>query len=143
MDPRGESLPVLDGSELWRVRRREDIFVVTGPGVKATLPVQYVEVPFRGGGDGDFDMPVLLRELRARGLHSLFVEAGAHTASAFLAAGLVDRLYLFLAPKLLGRGLGWTSGMRLEKLEQAVRLKQVSIRPVGADFLLSARTYFQ
>lgn len=55
------------------------------------------------GGDG-LDLAALLRALHARGLSRLFVEGGGLTVSSFLAAGLLDRLHLTIAPVILGSG---------------------------------------
>ena len=42
--------------------------------------------------------------LRAEGLHSLFVEGGGVTVSRFLAAGVLDRLQVAVAPLIIGSG---------------------------------------
>lgn len=72
-----------------------------------------------------------------RGITSLLVEGGAATHSRFLEAGLVDRIELFIAPRILGEGLPWTtanlpgdplsptsewSGPHFTRLEDDVRL---------------------
>lgn len=58
-------------------------------------------VPVR---DGAFDLRALLALLERRGCDTVFVEGGGVTVSAFVAAGLVDRLHLAVAPLLLGDG---------------------------------------
>jgi riboflavin-specific deaminase-like protein len=50
-------------------------------------------------------MQTLLAALAARGLHRVFVEGGGITVSRFLAAGLLDRLHVTIAPLLLGDGV--------------------------------------
>lgn len=50
------------------------------------------------------DLRALLEKLRDRGLASIFVEGGGRTVSAFVAAGLVDRLQIAVAPLLTGAG---------------------------------------
>lgn len=50
------------------------------------------------------DLPGLLGLLRQRGCHCVLVEGGGVTVSAFLAAGLLDRLHLLVAPLLIGNG---------------------------------------
>ena len=50
------------------------------------------------------DLSVALRDLRGRGVRALLVEGGAGIAGAFLDADLVDRLVIFQAPVILGRG---------------------------------------
>lgn len=55
-------------------------------------------------GDGGLDLPALLRALELRGCRRLFVEGGGETVSSFLAAGLLDRLHIAIAPLIIGNG---------------------------------------
>lgn len=55
------------------------------------------------GPDG-VDAGDLLRVLRARGCHRIFVEGGGVTVSMFLEANLLDRLQIAIAPLLIGDG---------------------------------------
>ena len=55
------------------------------------------------GPDG-VDAGGVLRELRARGCHRIFVEGGGVTVSMFLEANLLDRLQIAIAPLLIGDG---------------------------------------
>ena len=69
----------------------------SGPGHAETLQVPH-------GADG-LDLAALLDALAARGLRRILVEGGGVTVSRFLAAGLLDRLHLTIAPLLLGSGI--------------------------------------
>ena len=75
--------------------------------------------------------------LAARGVQSVLIEGGAAIAGAFIKAGLVDRVALFVAPKLLGGGVGVSAGADLA-VARALRLGPISVRPVGPDLLLTA-----
>ncbi len=83
----------------------------------------------------------LRRTLRALALEhevqSLLVEGGATVHGAFIAAGLVDRVALFLAPRLIGGGVPIARGADLP-LDRALRLGPLSTRAVGADLLITA-----
>ena len=57
--------------------------------------------------------------VRADGVLDLLVEGGAHTAAAFLAAGLVDRLLLYRAPILIGGGAPALGDIGLMRLDDA------------------------
>jgi riboflavin-specific deaminase-like protein len=57
-----------------------------------------------GYEDGRLDLHDLVRQLRARGCARIFVEGGGVTVSAFLEAGLLDRLHIAVAPLLIGEG---------------------------------------
>ena len=75
--------------------------------------------------------------LAARGVQSVLIEGGAAIAGAFIAAGLIDRIALFVAPKLLGGGVAIAAGAGLP-VAGALRLGPISVRPVGPDLLLTA-----
>jgi riboflavin-specific deaminase-like protein len=68
----------------------------------STAAVEYV----RAARDGLVDLPAALAELHARkGVRTILCEGGPHLNGQLLAAGLVDELFLSLAPKLGGGGL--------------------------------------
>lgn len=86
------------------------------------------------------DLQILMRELAARQINHVWVEAGARLAGALLQAQLVDELILYLAPKLLGdsaRGLCVLPG--LERLEKAPQFVFSDVRRVGTDVCLHLR----
>ncbi len=58
-------------------------------------------IPFRAGR---FQLEALMAALHARRLNAVFVEGGGYTVSAFLEAGLLDRLQVAIAPLLIGAG---------------------------------------
>ncbi|HEY4212651.1 MAG TPA: RibD family protein [Steroidobacteraceae bacterium] len=53
---------------------------------------------------GHLDLEEVLEQLHARGCWRVFVEGGGVTVSAFLEAGLLDRLHVAVAPLLIGNG---------------------------------------
>ncbi len=64
----------------------------------------------------------ILRELHRRGVVHLLVEGGAYTVTEFLKAGLWDRLVVFEAPKLLGRGKG-IEDLGVRRVVDALKLR--------------------
>lgn len=73
-----------------------------------------------------------LARLAEEGVQSLLLEGGPTLATAFLAAGLVDRLMLFVAPAIAGSGPRF-----LGELPAARRLLHASAERLGDDVLLS------
>jgi diaminohydroxyphosphoribosylaminopyrimidine deaminase/5-amino-6-(5-phosphoribosylamino)uracil reductase len=71
-----------------------------------------------------------LRQLGEQEVQSLFLEGGPTLGAAFFAADLVDKLHLFVAPKLSGAGPSFVAPAR--------RLSRLSAQPVGEDVLLTA-----
>jgi diaminohydroxyphosphoribosylaminopyrimidine deaminase/5-amino-6-(5-phosphoribosylamino)uracil reductase len=74
-----------------------------------------------------------LRALAAEGVQSLLLEGGPTLARAFLEAGLVDKLLLFVAPTLSGDGPHLVAG-----LERPLRLSRLVSHQLGDDVLLVA-----
>lgn len=92
------------------------------------------------GEAGKIEPDDLLRELGRRGLTTLLVEGGSDVHRAFLAAGVVDELRLFLAPKVLGAdGLSWVGPLGLSSPDDAAPFQIVSVERSGQDVLLVAR----
>lgn len=87
---------------------------------------------------GAIDLPALLSDLYESGVKGLLVEGGAVTAGSFLRAGLVDRLELFMAPKLLGDGPSWLHGLELGALGDAPMARIRETRRVGSDLWIRA-----
>jgi len=77
-----------------------------------------------------------LRELRNRGIGSLMVEGGPNLAGQLLDEDLVDRLFWYQAPILLGRGLAAFSGKTATPLSDARRWVPTERRVLGESNLL-------
>ncbi len=90
------------------------------------------------GPDGRVDLPLLVRELGQLGLDSVMLEGGGTLNAAFLQAGLVDKLMLFMAPKLIGgrQALSFFEGQGAERLSQAISIDRMSVTPCGEDWLI-------
>lgn len=71
--------------------------------------------------------------LAEAGVQSLLLEGGPTLASSFMRAGLIDKLLVFVAPKLAGSGPALFAD-----LEEPVELRRLDTRPVGEDVLLTA-----
>ena len=84
------------------------------------------------------DLDALMAEVAARGWSTVLLEGGAHLAGAAIAARIVDRVAFFLAPKLLGGGLGALEGLVAPTMRSAIALENLSARPIGTDWLLEA-----
>jgi diaminohydroxyphosphoribosylaminopyrimidine deaminase/5-amino-6-(5-phosphoribosylamino)uracil reductase len=74
-----------------------------------------------------------LRALAAEGVQSLLLEGGPTLAGAFLRAGLVDKLLLFVAPLVSGAG-----PLLVDRLDAPLDLHEVTRRAVGRDLLVEA-----
>ncbi|HEU5064238.1 MAG TPA: dihydrofolate reductase family protein [Solirubrobacterales bacterium] len=95
-----------DTEMLVGLRTRFDA-VMIGAGTKRAEGYENVSrrlVVVESGPGGRVDLPALLRELRGEGVRALLCEGGPTLHGALQAAGLVDELFLTIAPKLSGGG---------------------------------------
>jgi diaminohydroxyphosphoribosylaminopyrimidine deaminase/5-amino-6-(5-phosphoribosylamino)uracil reductase len=74
-----------------------------------------------------------LEGLASEGVQTLLLEGGPTLASAFLAADLVDKLLVFVAPTIAGEG-----GGPVAALPEPKALSRLTAEPVGEDVLLTA-----
>jgi diaminohydroxyphosphoribosylaminopyrimidine deaminase/5-amino-6-(5-phosphoribosylamino)uracil reductase len=88
------------------------------------------------GTAGAVDLDALCARLAHEGRHDVLVEGGATLASALADRGLVDELWLFVAPRLLGAGArAWAFGDRATDLAGAWRLERAVAFASGPDEL--------
>ena len=87
--------------------------------------------------DGRISPAAVLRNLASREVQSVLVEGGSRIHGAFIAAGLVDSVALFLAPRLVGSGVPVVEGPGLDWRKPAT-LGPMSVRALGEDILLTA-----
>ncbi len=91
------------------------------------------------GGDGRVDLRSLRSAMASRGWCDVLLEAGGTLAEAFHAAGLIDRMWVFVAPKVIGGRAAPTpmDGCGLSGLiADAHRLTNVRVRRYGDDIAI-------
>jgi diaminohydroxyphosphoribosylaminopyrimidine deaminase/5-amino-6-(5-phosphoribosylamino)uracil reductase len=139
LDPGLESLRA--GSKLLVPGGGRTVFVC-GPGgagarteLALALGVELWEVP-SDGAEG-LDLGMFLKRAAGEGFSSILVEGGAATVTSFMKARVVDKICLFAAPKLMGSGLSWMGDAALGGLEKGPSIKEIAVRKIGPDVLMS------
>ena len=87
--------------------------------------------------EGHVDLREAISALDSIGVQSILVEAGQQLGSAFLREGLVDKVELFLAPKLLGNGTRSIIDLGIFTMRDICVLKDVTWQQIGQDMLLT------
>ena len=83
---------------------------------------------------GRFDLAAVLALLAERKINEVQVEAGATLAGAFLTAGLVDELLLYVAPVMLGeRARPLFDSLHIDEMTERLDMRIVETRRIGGD----------
>jgi diaminohydroxyphosphoribosylaminopyrimidine deaminase/5-amino-6-(5-phosphoribosylamino)uracil reductase len=92
--------------------------------------------------DGRVSLPALLDELGKRGMLSLLVEGGAEVHASLFAEGLVDKVYAYVAPRLIGgkEAPGPLAGLGVEHLAGSTQLRGVDFARLGDDLMITGYT---
>lgn len=87
--------------------------------------------------DGHIDLREGFKLLGEKGITSVLVEGGQQLSSALVRQGLVDKLELFIAPKILGAGTRSFIDIGVNKMNEITDLKDVEWNRIGNDILLT------
>ena len=90
------------------------------------------------GDDTRVDLPSLLNHLGSRGVVNLLVEGGGSVHGAFFDKGLVDKVYAFVAPLIVGgeTSLSPVEGLGVAVMANAWRLADIRTQQIGQDWLI-------
>jgi diaminohydroxyphosphoribosylaminopyrimidine deaminase/5-amino-6-(5-phosphoribosylamino)uracil reductase len=86
--------------------------------------------------DGRPDLPAILRRLGELEITSVMVEGGATVNWTALATDVVDKVFLYYAPKILaGTGsIPFAAGTGFRHMNQAAQVKDLHLHRFGEDF---------
>jgi diaminohydroxyphosphoribosylaminopyrimidine deaminase / 5-amino-6-(5-phosphoribosylamino)uracil reductase len=104
------------------------------PSLQAHLREQGVEVIALA----ELSVAAAMQELFDRGHSTLLWECGGRLAAAALAAEAVQKVWAFIAPKIIGGDGGFSpvADLHFSQMAQAIDLADMTIRPIGPDYLL-------
>ncbi len=90
-----------------------------------------------------FDGRPLLRDVLSRagneGITHVLIEGGGALAASAIRDRLIDRLMVFIAPSILGKGIASVDDLGIKRMADAVRLDEVDVEWTGPDLFYTAR----
>lgn len=132
-------------SQLMREARRVPLTVVVSRAAPRastdTLQAHGAEVIVAPGENETARVRAALVQLGGAGITSILLEGGPHLAGAFLDAGEIDEMRLFVAPIVLGGRTARSTleGEGVETIAEAARALSLDCESLGEDLLISAR----
>ena len=92
--------------------------------------------------DGVIDLRAITAKAAQHGAISMLIEGGRTLAAAALRDRIVDELCVYVAPCLIGDGIGSIGDLGVDELTQAVKLEQIRTRRLGSDLLYTANVRY-
>jgi len=86
---------------------------------------------------GKIDLVKFLKKAGQEGIASILVEGGKEIFTSFLKHRLVDKIYCFISPKILGKGLETFGDLGIKRITDSLKLKEVELKKLSKDFLIT------
>lgn len=88
--------------------------------------------------NGRVDIKELLKDLAKRGAANVLIEGGGEVIASAFEAKVVDKIYFFISPKIIGGRQAVTSveGAGVDRVGKAIKIKKAAIHKLGGDFMI-------
>ncbi len=146
LDPQGR-VPL--SAKVFQNQRNQQTLLATSEDMNrdkaAQLEKRGVHIWRSGRGNGPVDLRELLGYLGLQGCDSVLAEGGAAVHGSLLDGGLVDRVYAFVAPRLIGGSAapGPVGGEGRTQMAHAVELTDRTTEKLGPDILITGTPRFE
>ncbi|MBD3245451.1 MAG: bifunctional diaminohydroxyphosphoribosylaminopyrimidine deaminase/5-amino-6-(5-phosphoribosylamino)uracil reductase RibD [Candidatus Omnitrophica bacterium] len=125
----------------------EKVFLVTEQNplrVKKRLPPKVTVIHLSRRKDGSFSLTRVLRVLYRSGICSVFVEGGGYTLGACFQQKIVDRVYFYYAPKVIGgmNAPGSVGARGYGSLRRVPQIKEITLNRIGQDILCEGTVHY-
>ncbi len=145
------SLNIPLNARLFRNAKAVYIFTPAGPAKRGILPGKLNQFKNKAeviGIDGlgeSLNLKDVLKKLYSLGVMSLFVEGGGSVLGGFFDSKLVDKLYVFIAPKIMGKkqALASISGRGDISVNNLAEINNPQVTSLGKDYLFSGYPVFK
>jgi diaminohydroxyphosphoribosylaminopyrimidine deaminase/5-amino-6-(5-phosphoribosylamino)uracil reductase len=135
-------LSISPDAHLLNIVSDSDTVIVTGPDVpeekRRQLTARGVRILSTQLKDGQIDIDILMTRLGEMGITSLLIEGGSRVNASAIRAGIVDKIYLFYAPKILGAndGIPVFAGKGPALMSESLRIKDVTVHRFEDDVMI-------
>ncbi|MEL7509633.1 MAG: bifunctional diaminohydroxyphosphoribosylaminopyrimidine deaminase/5-amino-6-(5-phosphoribosylamino)uracil reductase RibD [Cyanobacteria bacterium J06554_1] len=127
------SLDLPTTANLWQTETAATLVFTEAPPQKATLPKQVEIITIN-----PLTPAAVLESLYARGVSNVLWECGGTLTAAALRQGVIQKIWAFIAPKLIGGSQAYTpvGDMGFTKMTEALALNSTELEKIGSDWLI-------
>jgi diaminohydroxyphosphoribosylaminopyrimidine deaminase/5-amino-6-(5-phosphoribosylamino)uracil reductase len=135
-------LSISPDAALLNLSSDSDTLIITGPDVqeekRKKLARPGVRILSTELKNGHIDLNVLMTRLGDLGITSLLIEGGSRVNASALKAHIVDKVFFFYAPKILGgdNGIPVFKGKGPALMSESIRIKDVSVHRFADDMMI-------
>jgi len=115
------------------------IIAATGKAAKSDikkLQQKGVSVIITKTKKGLVDLDDLMKQLGKHEIASVMIEGGSELNSSAIKEGVVDKILILTAPKIIGNGLGAIGNLGIRSVDKAINLKNPIAKKIGNDILI-------
>jgi diaminohydroxyphosphoribosylaminopyrimidine deaminase / 5-amino-6-(5-phosphoribosylamino)uracil reductase len=89
------------------------------------------------------NLKILMKKLLKIGITSILIEGGSRIAASMLESGLVNKVYFFICPIIIGGrdSISSIAGRGAGLVKEAVKLANIKLKRINKDFLVEADVY--
>jgi len=137
-------LSISPDARILQLESNSDTILVTGNRVAGSKKravekkgVRIIELPAKNEG---IEMQPLLDRLGQMDITSLLIEGGSRVIASALSSGIVDKVYFFYAPKILGGddGIPMCRGPGPERMKDCIRVQNIHLQRFDDDVMIEA-----
>lgn len=123
---------------LFTLDREKNILITTNTNLASHVQQSFANIIVASKGDNKVNLKEAFFELTKLGITSILIEGGAQVHASILKEKLADKIYLFVAPKIIGgdKALGPVAELGINYLQEALPFKLQKVKRLGEDVLL-------
>lgn len=85
----------------------------------------------------------VLKDLFVKNIHSVMVEAGSGLFTSLLKEKLVNKMIIFVAPKILGKGISLVGDLKNNRMNNALELQEITVRQFGDNMMVIGYPFYR
>ncbi len=112
------------------------VIVVTGSQAEKKIKNKAQVWRIKADRENRVNLESFLKSCAQKGINNILVEGGGKVFTSFLKEKLVDRIYCFVSPSIIGEGIPAFGDLGIKRIADALELRDVKLKRFSKDILL-------